>query len=225
MSKKIAGGADKILLDVKVGKGALLQTREDANKLSELMIKIGNNYGREVHTIISDMNVPLGRAIGNRIEVLEAIDVLTNKEKDTNLVNLCIELASEMVSMSKTISLEEATTLVKDSLTSGKALNKFLEIVQYQGGDIGSLRLSDKVVEIKAKMSGTIETIDALILGKLSVSLGAGRINKEDNIDNSVGIYLEKLVGDKVEVGDTLAKIYFNKEVSFENIDKAFAIK
>ena len=225
MSKKIASGADKILIDIKVGKGALLKTKKDANKLSQLMIKIGKFYGREVRTIISDMNVPLGHAIGNSLEVLEVIDILRGKEKKSNLVDLCIELASEMVSMGREISIEDATKLVKKSIKNGSAYNKFLEMVDFQGGNIKGIKVNKKVQKIKSSKYGTIVGIDALEFGKLSVSLGAGRISKEDTIDYGVGIYLEKLVGQKVRKGDVLARIY--SDVKFEQtfIENIFVIE
>lgn len=224
MSKKIASGADKILIDIKVGDGALLQSMEDAEKLSELMIKIGNFYGREVRTKISDMNVPLGRAIGNSLEVLEAISVLKNKDGNNNLTNLCIELASEMVSMGKNIGYEEAKKLVIENIDNGKAYNKFLEMVKCQGGDIDSLSVSNSKQEIFADRNGIVKNIDALKLGKLSVSLGAGRESKEDKIDYSVGIYLNKLVGDKVAKGDVIATIYKKDNDSNRDFDGIFTI-
>ena len=225
MSKKIASGADKILIDIKVGKGALLKTKKDANKLSQLMIKIGKFYNREVRTIISDMNVPLGHAIGNSLEVLEAIDILRGKEKKSNLVDLCIELASEMVSMGKEISIEEATKLVKKSIKNGSAYNKFLEMVEIQGGDIKGIKVNKKVQKIKSSKYGTIVSIDALEFGKLSVSLGAGRISKEDTIDYGVGIYLEKLIGQKVRKGDVLARIYSDVKFEQKYIENIFVIE
>ena len=225
MSKKIAAGADKILIDIKVGNGALLQKKSDANKLSDLMKKIGEFYNREVRTIISDMNVPLGHAIGNSIEVMEAIKVLKGEETNNNLVDLCIELATEMVSMGKNIDRAVAYDEVVDSIKSGKAYNKFLELVKAQGGKIDSLRLSDDSIEIVATEAGIVKKINALELGKLSVKLGAGRVNKEDKIDYNVGIYLNKLVGDTVKKGDILATIYVNKNVKLDEFDKIFTIK
>lgn len=225
MSKKIAAGADKILIDIKVGNGALLQKKSDANKLSDLMKKIGKFYNREVRTIISDMNVPLGDAIGNSIEVMEAIKVLKGEETNNNLVDLCIELATEMVSMGKNIDRAVAYDEVVDSIKSGKAYNKFLELVKAQGGKIDSLRLSDDSIEIVATEAGIVKKINALELGKLSVKLGAGRVNKEDKIDYNVGIYLNKLVGDTVKKGDILATIYVNKNVKLDEFDKIFTIK
>lgn len=225
MSKKIAAGADKILIDIKVGNGALLQKKSDSNKLSDLMKKIGKFYNREVRTIISDMNVPLGHAIGNSIEVMEAIKVLKGEETNNNLVDLCIELATEMVSMGKNIDRAVAYDEVVDSIKSGKAYNKFLELVKAQGGKIDSLRLSDDSIEIVATEAGIVKKINALELGKLSVKLGAGRVNKEDKIDYNVGIYLNKLVGDTVKKGDILATIYVNKNVKLDEFDKIFTIK
>lgn len=225
MSKKIAAGADKILIDIKVGDGALLQKKSDANKLSDLMKKIGKFYNREVRTIISDMNVPLGHAIGNSIEVMEAIKVLKGEEVNNNLVDLCIELATEMVSMGKNIDRTVAYDEVVDSIKSGKAYNKFLELVKAQGGKIDSLRLSDDSIEIIATEAGVVRKIDALELGKLSVKLGAGRVSKEDKIDYNVGIYLNKLVGDTVKKGDLLVTVYVNKNIKLDEFDDIFVIK
>lgn len=224
MSKKIAGGADKILIDIKVGNGALLQTMNDANKLSELMLKIGKYYNREVRTIISDMDTPLGRAVGNSIEVLEAVDVLAGREKNNNLVELCIELASNMVSMGKEISYEEAHNQVIKVINDGTAYQKFVSLVEAQGGDINSIKVCDNVVEVLADRSGTLKEINALELGKLSVKLGAGRVNKEDKINHGVGIYLEKLVGDSVKKDDVLARIFVDKIPDKLKISNIFVI-
>ena len=224
MSKKIAGGADKILIDIKVGNGALLQTMNDANKLSELMLKIGKYYNREVRTIISDMDTPLGRAVGNSIEVLEAVDVLAGREKNNNLVELCVELASNMVSMGKEIPYEEAHNQVIRVINDGTAYQKFVSLVEAQGGDINSIKVCDSVVEVLADRSGTLKEINALELGKLSVKLGAGRVNKEDKINHGVGIYLEKLVGDSVKKDDVLARIFVNKIPDKLKISNIFVI-
>lgn len=224
MSKKIAGGADKILIDIKVGNGALLQTMNDANKLSELMLKIGKYYNREVRTIISDMDTPLGRAVGNSIEVLEAVDVLAGREKNNNLVELCVELASNMVSMGKEIPYEEAHNQVIRVINDGTAYQKFVNLVEAQGGDINSIKVCDNVVEVLADRSGTLKEINALELGKLSVKLGAGRVNKEDKINHGVGIYLEKLVGDSVKKDDVLARIFVDKIPDKLKISNIFVI-
>lgn len=224
MSKKIASGADKIIIDIKVGNGALLQTKEDAKKLSSLMKKIGSFYNREVHTIISDMNAPLGYAVGNSLEVLEAIDVLKGKEKDNHFVDLCIELASDMVSMGKNISIEEARDLVLDAIDSKKAYKKFLELVEYQHGDIKGIKVSENTYKIKAEKSGTIKKINALEVGKLSLNLGAGKVSIKDKIDYTVGVKLNFEVGDVVDKGDVLATIYYNKKNPEVLVDKIFKI-
>lgn len=224
MSKKIASGADKIIIDIKVGNGALLQTKEDAKKLSSLMKKIGSFYNREVHTIISDMNAPLGYAVGNSLEVLEAIDVLKGKEKDNHFVDLCIELASDMVSMGKNISIEEARDLVLDAIDSKKAYKKFLELVEYQHGDIKGIKVSENTYKIKAEKSGIIKKIDALEVGKLSLNLGSGKVSIKDKIDYTVGVKLNFEVGDVVDKGDVLATIYYNKKNPEVLVDKIFKI-
>ena len=225
MSKKIAGGADKILIDIKVGNGALLQTMEEAEKLSELMIKIGKEYKREVRTIISDMNTPLGRCIGNSLEVLEAIDVLNGKEKDNNFVNLCYDLATEMVSMGLSISKEEAHSKVKKSVEEGLAYQKFLELVKWQKGNVEDLKVSSQTYDLHSSVKGIVKEINALELGKLSLSLGAGKENINDKIDYTVGIELKKLVGDVVEKGDILATLYVKNDISDVSIERIFTIE
>lgn len=225
MSKKIAAGASKILIDIKVGKGALLSTKEEAKKLSELMIKIGDFYQREVRCVISDMNTPLGYAVGNSLEVLEAIDVLKGKEYGNPFVDLCIELSTDMISMGKGISKQDAKLMVLESLNKGRAYEKFLELVKEQGGDITNIQVADKKQKIKADRDGIIKKIDALEVGKLSVSLGAGRRSKEDNIDYGVGIVLNKLVGESVKKGDVLATLYVNEKVDPVQYENIFEIK
>lgn len=221
MSKKIAGGADKILLDVKVGDGALMKEMDEAKALASLMEKIGKFYNKEVVCEITDMNTPLGDNIGNALEVVEAVDILRGKE--SHLRDLCIDVSSKMISMSKGISVLEAKKEVMESLNSGRAYSKFIEFVKYQGGDIHGLKVSGKTIEVKSKRSGTITKIRALNLGKLSVSLGAGRMSKEDAIDYTVGIVLNKHVGDVVNVDDTLCTLYVNNDIEV-NPDDYFEI-
>ena len=224
MSKKIASGADRILIDIKVGNGALLETREDAKKLSDLMVKIGKTYDREVRCVISDMDTPLGYNIGNSLEVLEAIEVLKGKEKSNNFVDLCIDLASEMVSMGLNISTDEAREKVLNSIKDGSAYNKFIELVEYQGGDINSLKTSNKKYVIKTSKNGILKKISAIEIGKLSLELGAGKLNISDKIDYTVGIKLNKLEGEKVKRGDVLATLYVNNKIPTINIDSIFTI-
>lgn len=224
MSKKIAGGADKILIDIKVGNGALLNNKKDAKELSRLMIEIGNIYHKEVITLISDMNTPLGYAIGNSLEVKEAMEILKGKEVNNNLYDLCIDLASTMVSLGKNISKADAIKEVLNSLNRGHAYQKFLELVKAQGGDISKLKVSDSVKYIKAPKSGIITKINALELGKFSVQLGAGRISKEDKIDFEVGIKLNKLLGEEVKKGDVIATIYYHNNVEIPKFESIFEI-
>ena len=214
MSKKIAGGADKILLDVKVGDGALMKTMEDAKKLANLMERIGKAYDREVVCEITDMNTPLGDNIGNALEVIEAMDIL--KGKNGHLRELCIDVSTKMVSMSKNISMEDAKKEVLNVLDNGKAYDKFLEFVKAQGGDITGLKISDKTIEIKSTKSGILKKIRALNLGMLSVSLGAGRLSKEDKIDYGVGIVINKHLNDYVNTGDVLCTLYVNKDIKVD---------
>ena len=223
MSKKIAGGADKIVIDIKVGDGALIKDVEEAKRLESLLIKIGSYYQKEVRTVISNMDRPLGNNVGNRLEVLEAIDVLKGNSKG-ELLNLSLSLASKMVSMGKDISEDEALSLVKENLDNGKALNKFLEFVKYQGGEIDKLEIDSKVYNIKANRSGILKNIDALGVAKLSLSLGAGRVNKDDKIDYNAGVVIRKEIGDEIEEGDVLASLYTNIEDPKFNLDKVFEI-
>lgn len=223
MSKKIAGGADKIVIDIKVGNGALIKTEQEAERLSSLLIKIGSYYQKEVRTVISNMDRPLGHNIGNKLEVLEAIEVLKNKEKGP-LLELSIDLATKMVSMGKEISESDAKKEVLENLENGNALNKFIEFVKYQGGDLEELTIESKVYNIKANKSGVLKDINALSIAKLSESLGAGRKNKEDNIDYNAGVIIKKEIGDEVKEGDILANLYTNIDNPKFNLEKIFEI-
>lgn len=213
MSKKIAGGADKILIDIKVGLGALVKTMTDAIELSNLMKKIGEFYHKEVRTLITPMNNPLGHAIGNRIEVLEAIHILQGKEKGP-LYDLCIQLSSHMVSMGKNISYDDAKEEVIEKIESGQAYQKFLDFVNSQGGSLENLQLSTNKQEIIATKNAKIEAINANKMGELSTILGAGKMRSEDVIDPGVGIYLNKLVGETVQEGDVLCTLYLKEGTS-----------
>ena len=224
MSKKIASGADSIVIDLKVGNGALISNMKDANKLKELMIEIGKIYNKEVSVIISDMNTPLGYNIGNALEVQEAIDVLRGREENTHLVEVCYDLASEMISLGKKISKKEALIEVKNSIDSGLAYGKFLDFVKSQGGDINKLKVSKKTKNIRAYKSGKITKIDALEFGKLSVELGAGRTKLDDKIDYGVGIKLNKQLGDSVKRGELLATLYINKDMRIKSVKELIEI-
>ena len=224
MSKKIASGAKKLVIDVKVGTGALIKNIKDAIKLSELMKTIGNSYGIEVVCVITNMDIPLGRNIGNALEVEEAMMLLQNKVKG-NLYDVCIELASQMVRLGLNITYGDAKDKVIENLENGNAYNKFIEFVEYQNGDLSKLPSSLNKYEVKATKSGYISNIDALSLGNLSMHLGAGREFLEDELDYGAGIILNKTIKDKVEIGDVLMTLYTNKVLDDNNIySDAFVI-
>jgi len=216
MSKKIASGAKKIVIDLKVGTGALIKTITDARRLSKIMVDIGAYNGIKVICLLTNMDVPLGNNIGNSLEIEEVMDILQNKKKG-NLYDLCLELSTYMVSLGLNISYEDAKEKVLTKLNDGSAYNKFLEFVNYQKGDITKLPKALLKCEIKSKVSGYLTKIDALKLGKIACLLGAGRLSKDDIIDYSAGIIVNKNINDYVNVGDTIFTIYSNKQI--DNID------
>lgn len=225
MSKKLASGADKIVIDLKVGNGALVSNIEDARKLGNLMVNIGKKFGKEVICYLTNMNEPLGNNIGNGLEVLEALDILNNKGPE-DLRNLVIELGSAMVSLGKNLSLDEAKKEIVSNLENGKAYNKFCEFVKYQGGDIDNITIAKSIFSLKSSASGFITNIDTLKLGEMVRMLGAGRLSKNDKIDYGVGIILNKKVGDFVIENEELLKIYYNeKDLSIEEVLSCFTIK
>lgn len=218
MSKKIAAGADAIVLDVKTGDGAFMKTQEDAEELAHAMVRIGNHVGRKTIAIISDMSQPLGFAIGNALEVKEAIETLQGKgPKD--LTELVLTLGSQMVILAgKAKTSEEAKEMLLNAIHSGKALAKFKEFLANQGGDasivddLTKLPQAKYKIELPAKQSGYISRMVADEIGVASMILGAGRATKEDVIDLAVGLVLHKKVGDKVEEGESILTIYSNRE-------------
>lgn len=218
MSKKIAAGADAIVLDVKTGDGAFMKTQEDAEELAHAMVRIGNHVGRKTIAIISDMSQPLGFAIGNALEVKEAIETLQGKgPKD--LTELVLTLGSQMVILAgKAKTSEEAKEMLLDAIHNGKALAKFKEFLANQGGDasivddLTKLPQAKYKIELPAKQSGYISRMVADEIGVASMILGAGRATKEDVIDLAVGLVLHKKVGDKVEEGESILTIYSNRE-------------
>ena len=224
MSKKLASGASCIVIDVKVGNGALMKTLEDAKKLANLLVEIGKQHNKKVVCFITDMDEPLGFAIGNSLEVIESINTLKGKgPKD--LTNLVIELASYMVSMAKNTTVEQAKQEVIENLNNDKAYNKFVELVKNQEGNINDIKTSNNIISIKSKEEGYIKHIDALRLGENARIIGAGRLSKEENIDFEVGIVLNKKVGDYIKEGEELLKIYINnKTLPEEEFIKCFEI-
>ncbi|MED3961917.1 pyrimidine-nucleoside phosphorylase [Niallia taxi] len=221
MSKKIAAGADAICLDVKTGAGAFMKSLDDSRELAEAMVRIGNNVGRKTMAIISDMSQPLGYAIGNALEVKEAIDTLKG-QGPKDLSELCLTLGSQMVYLAeKADSIDAARELLEEAIKSGKALETFKLFLESQGGDATVVDHPERLpqapfkLELPAKESGYVAEITADSIGTAAMILGAGRATKESEIDLSVGLVLNKKIGDKVEAGESLVTIYSNTE----NID------
>ncbi len=218
MSKKIAAGADAILLDVKVGSGAFMRNRKEAKALAEEMVSIGQSVGRRTVALLTDMDAPLGNCIGNALEVREACDVLRGKG-DKRLSELCLELAANMIFLGqKATSLEEAREKAAEAVTSGAAFRKLCETVEAQGGDSEFLKDTEKLElspvkrEIKAVKAGWITAMNAKECGLAAGELGAGRETKESAIDPGAGIVLQKSRGDFVKAGETLAVLYSASE-------------
>ena len=222
MSKKLASGASSIVIDLKVGSGALVNNLDEAKELANLMVKIGKNNNKKTACVLTNMDEPLGYAVGNSIEVIEAINTLKG-DGPKDLTDLVIKLGSLMVSMGLNISEEEAEEKVKENLYNGKGYEKMLEWVKAQGGDINNIPLAKHSKEIIAPSDGYISSINALEIGKLSRKLGAGRLTKDDEIDLTVGIILKHKVGEHVEKGETLATILYNeKEITDEEVLSCF---
>ena len=225
MSKKLATGADKILLDVKYGKGALIKNVKEAIELAKLMVYIGNNHGKETKALITNMDIPLGNMIGNGLEVKEAIEILNGKG-NKDLRDLCIVISTYMVSMSKNIDYITAQGEVLKSIRTKSAYNKFLELIKYQGGNIDLISISPNVFEVKTSKSGYINDIDALKIAEICQRLGSGRMYKEDDIDYGVGIEIIKNIGEYVNIGDIIAKVYIgNKTINYNEVIDAFVIE
>ena len=218
MSKKLASGADCILLDVKCGKGAFMKTYEDAKRLATEMVNIGKNLKKDVKAEITDMNQPLGKAVGNNLEIKEVIETLKgNGPKD--LVEICLSSGAILLQQAKIFSdRAEARKALEENIKNGKAFEKFKEFVKAQGGDVEYIDhpekfpVSKNLIEIKSENEGYIKTIDALTIGLGSCHLGGGRMKLTDVIDMSAGIYLNKKVGDFVKKGELLCTLHTNKD-------------
>ena len=222
MSKKLASGADAIVLDVKVGSGAFMKDLESARHLARLMVEIGKTAGKKVVAILTNMDEPLGYAVGNNLEVIEAINTLNGKgPKD--FTELCLIASAELIVAANLASdIDEGVKLAKKQIDNKKALDKFADLVRAQGGDESYIYHPDKfakasnIIEVKSTKAGYVVSIDALQIGNAAMQLGAGRKSLDDKINHRVGVVLNKKVGDKVEEGDTLAYIH---SVSKENDD------
>ncbi|AVQ99291.1 pyrimidine-nucleoside phosphorylase [Oceanobacillus iheyensis] len=218
MSKKIASGADAIVLDVKTGAGAFMKNLEDAKKLAEAMVTIGNRVGRQTMAVISDMSQPLGYAIGNALEINEAIDTLKGQGPE-DLTELCLTLGSQMVVLAnKADNMEEARAKLKESIANGEAFEQFKTFLASQGGDASvadhpeNMPQAEYKIELPSLSAGTVSKIIADDIGTAAMMLGAGRATKDSEIDLAVGIVLHKKIGDSVKEGEALLTIHANQE-------------
>lgn len=213
MSKKIAAGADKILLDVTVGQGAFMKNMSDAEKLSETMVALGREVNRETIAVITDMSQPLGKAIGNRLEITEALEIMQGKGRE-DITDFICELAEILLTLAQVDASQED---IRHHLVGGQALAKFEELIQAQGGDLQDLYRQSSapvVTEIFADEAGYIEELPAMAFGKFAMQLGAGRATKTDSLNYETGIVFEKKVGDSVAQGDLVAKVYSQENLS-----------
>lgn len=234
MSKKIAAGADKIVLDVTVGSGAFMKTKEDAINLATIMKNIGSLAGRETVCVLTNMDEPVGHAVGNTLEIIEAVECLKgNLPKD--IEEIILGIGSYIIKLSELNSnLEENKKMILENIHNGKAYKKFLELVELQGGDTSFIKNLEKfekakyIIPVISEYTGYVKKLNAEEVGKASVELGAGRIKKEDSIDKAVGFIFNKKVGDKVDVGDVLCYVHANNEQkakeAVEKIQDAYTI-
>lgn len=228
MSKKLAAGSDTILLDVKYGKGAFMHTVEDAKKLAKTMISIGKSLGKNTMAMITDMNAPLGRTIGNALEIKEAVLTLKGQGEES-FTEFIISAAKIMLTQGKITSDEaEADKMLRENIKNGKAFLKFKEMVRSQGGnvdqidDLDLLPKSKHIEDMKSKEEGYISKINSEELGILSMKLGGGRKKKEDKINYAVGIIMDKKVGDYVKIGDSLGQIHYDDLLDKQLIDSFY---
>ncbi len=226
MSKKLASGSDTILLDVKFGSGAFMKTLDQARNLAHTMVDIGDHLHRDTRAIITDMNEPLGMAIGNSLEVIEAIRTLKG-EGPADLVELCSKAGAIMLMQAKKVgTFEEGLAMIEEKISSGAGLEKLAQLVKAQGGDESYVYHPEKfqtvahVVEVRSDKDGYVREINALEIGEAAMKLGAGRATKEDVIDPAAGILLSRKVGDKVTRGELLCRVYTNKEEYEDVLDE-----
>jgi pyrimidine-nucleoside phosphorylase len=222
MSKKIASGAKNLVLDVKVGTGAFMKNVSKAKELATTMVKIGKNCGINVVAVLTNMDEPLGNKIGNLLEIEEAIDVLNNKGP-SDLKEVCETLAATMNSITNNTPYNESLKQVKEVLLNGNAYNKFKEFIEYQKGNLNNLNNTPKYsYEIHSIKEGYITKMNSENIGKISVSLGSGRVNLNDEIDYTAGIVLNKKINDYVEKNSVIATLYTSKEIDFKSLEQEY---
>ena len=225
MSKKLASNSDIIVIDVKVGNGALMKDLDSAKKLAKTMCMIGKRYNKVVICILTNMSEPLGYAIGNSLEVIESINTLKgNGPKD--LLEIVMSICTIIICSIKKINVQEAQTLIFNTINNKQAYNKFLSLVKYQGGNIEKIKVSENCISIKSNKEGYINNINTYELGNIARMIGAGRLELTDKIDYQVGLVLNKKIGDHVNINEELLKVYYNeKKVEVNEIIKCFNIE
>ncbi len=227
MSKKLAAGARSIVLDVKVGSGAFMPDLESATTLAENMVNIGKACGRNISALITNMDLPLGNAVGNSLEVIEAVNVLKG-EDISDLREICLALSSSILELCFGLTDKEAHDMAYDALQSGKAYDKFKEWISYQGGDVSWIEDTSKFpkakycLDVLAEADGWISHMNTAEIGNVSSHLGAGRIKKDDVIDFDAGMIIAKKTGEYVKAGETLATLYTNNESALESAKKMY---
>ncbi|MBP3766129.1 MAG: thymidine phosphorylase [Bacilli bacterium] len=224
MSKKIASGSKNIIIDLKVGNGALMKDLDSARELAHYMIEIGKKFERNVVCVLTNMSEPLGKNIGNGLEVLESIDYLNGKAS-RDLKELITKLVTVAMKVSVGMSEDDAIKLMNEKINSGEALDKFKQFVKAQNGDIDNIEISSKMLQINSSKEGFLKSINTLKLGELARNLGAGRLSKEDEIDYGVGFVINKKVGDLILPGEELLKVYYNKkDIRIDEILSCFEV-
>ena len=229
MSKKIAGGADALVLDVKYGSGSFMPEKENAKELADIMVEIGCNAGVNTRSVLSDMNQPLASHIGNALEVKEVIATLRGENMDSRLLATSLKLGANMLVLSNIAKdMNEGHEMMIESLKSGRGYEKFKSFIAAQGGDVsyidnpGKLPTAKKMVEVKAKKSGTVYKMDTANIGRSAMLLGAGREKKTDEIDMAVGLVMSCELGDTIKAGDTLCIMHINDETNEESARNLF---
>jgi pyrimidine-nucleoside phosphorylase/thymidine phosphorylase len=234
MSKKLAEGVDALVLDVKVGNGAFIQKQVDARRLAQMMVGIGRRMDKRVQALITDMNQPLGYAVGNALEVMEVSQTLMN-QGPPDLTRLCLELAARMIFLAKiTPTLDDARHVAENKLVDGSGYRKFKQVIQAQGGNALALDKFELLPnatgmrEITSPRAGYVSAIDAEDIGQASTLMGAGRERKDDRIDPAVGVILEVKMGEKVDAGSVLCRLYYTSEDHVEEasemVEDAFRV-
>jgi pyrimidine-nucleoside phosphorylase len=229
MSKKIAGGCDALVLDVKYGSGSLVGSYENARELADIMIGIGKGAGVQTRAVLSDMNQPLGRYIGNALEVVEVVETLKGMHNDSRLLEVCFEIGSNMLELSRVANdLDHGKKLMKKAIADGSGLQKLKDMIEAQGGDssivddTSKLPTARKIIDVTSDKAGKITAMDTKGIGRSAMLLGAGREKKQDEIDSAVGLVMECAIGDELKRGDVICTMHINDEINEQRAIRLF---